>query len=161
MDKIEKVLYNFTNLIPEIRDLPYSDRLKLLKISSMQRRYDRYKIFYIQKILNNSVPNVGISIEHNTMHRNGLSLWVPSRKASNLRNNSFQSVGPRIFNLLPKEIRNHTGSMESFKEMYDDFLSMIPDVPRLGMGSMLYSNTLEHQLSNWRWRIYTQSYNLE
>ena len=155
MDKLEKVLYNFTNLIPEIRDLSYSDRLRALNISSMQRRYDRYKNFYIKKILNKSVPNVGISIKNDTSHRNGLSLCVPSRKALKLRNNSFQSVGPRIFNLLPKDLRNHTGSMESFKKVYDDFLSMIPDVPRLDLGSRLYSNTLEHQLSNWRWRIYT------
>ena len=155
MDKLEKVLYNFINLIPEIRDLSYSERLRALNISSMQRRYDRYKIFYIKKILNKSVPNVGISMKHDTSHRNGLSLCVPSRKASKLRNNSFQSVGPGIFNLLPKDLRNHTGSMESFKKIYDDFLSMIPDVPRLDLGSRLYSNTLEHQLSNWRWRIYT------
>ena len=46
---------------------------------------------------------------------------------------------------------NVTGPLA--KKVYDDFLSMVPDIPRLGMGSRLHSNTLEYHLSNWSWRI--------
>ena len=153
LDKLEKVQYNFTKLIPSIRDLDYSDRLARLNLSSIQRRYDRYKIFYIKKILNNLVPNVGISVCHDREHRNGLSLEVMGNNVNKLRKNSFQFTGPRIFNLLPKDIRNHNGSMETFKILLDNFLSTVPDIPRLNQGSSLHSNTLEYQLNIWRWTI--------
>ena len=47
LDKIEKLQYDYTRLIPEIRNLNYEERLKKLGISSLQRRFERYKIFYI------------------------------------------------------------------------------------------------------------------
>ena len=153
LDKIEKVLKDFTNLIPEIHHLEYCDRLKYLNMTSMQRRYDRYKIMYIKKILCNLVPNIGIIIRHTSSHRNGLMLDTMNSKVSILRRATFQFTAPKIFNLLPKDLRNHDGSMDNFKLHLDEFLSLIPDEPRLDKGSKLYSNTLEHQLNNWSWTI--------
>ena len=126
-------------------------------MSSIQRRYDRYKIFYVKKMLRDIVPNAGINICHNSMHRNGLKLEIISGNISKLRQATFQYIGPRIFNLLPKDIRNHSGSMDNFEKVYDDFLSMIPDVQWLDLGSKLHSNTFEHQLCNWKLRIHPYS----
>ena len=74
MDKLEKVQKDFTNLIPEIRHLDYHERLKVMKITSLQRRIDRYRIFYVRKILQGLVPNCGISVRREETDRNGLML---------------------------------------------------------------------------------------
>ena len=42
LDNLEKLQYNFTGLIPELRNLEYCDRLKKLGMYSVQRRLDRY-----------------------------------------------------------------------------------------------------------------------
>jgi hypothetical protein len=47
----------------------------------------------------------------------------------NLRNNSFQAAGPKLFNALPADIRDHSGSPEAFKNMIDQYLQLIPDHP--------------------------------
>ena len=115
LDKIEKVLKDFTKLIPEIQHFEYCDRLKYLNMTSMQRRYDSYKIFYIMKILCNLVPKIGISIKHKSSHRNGLMLDTLNPKVSLLRRGTFQFTTPKIFNLLPKDLRNHDGSIDNLK----------------------------------------------
>ena len=79
MDKIEKVQYDYTCLIPEISHLSYSDRLKALHLTSMERRYDRYKIFYIRKILLGEVPNIGIHIRSQEYFRMSLKLETYNR----------------------------------------------------------------------------------
>ena len=60
MKKIEDILRNFTSRIPKLRHLNYWERLKMLKLNSMQRRLERYKIIYIWKILEGLVPQCGI-----------------------------------------------------------------------------------------------------
>ena len=39
LDKIEKIIYNFPKIIPEIRNLDYLERLARLRIQSTQKRY--------------------------------------------------------------------------------------------------------------------------
>ena len=153
MDKLEKVQSNFTKLIPSIRNLEYHERLKAMKITSLQRRYERYKIFYIKKILSDKVPNIGIGILHDFNHRNGLILETMNPKCSNLRKATFQFSAPRIFNKLPKDLRNFIGSYETFKIHLDSFLDMIPDIPRICMGTKHHSNSLESMLSQWKWSL--------
>ena len=80
MDALEKVQKDFTRLIPELRHLSYSDRLKKLRITSLQRRYDRYRILYTRKILMGLVPDVCIGIRKDASARNGLKFEIPSRK---------------------------------------------------------------------------------
>ena len=49
-----------------------------------------------------------------------------------LREQSFQVSGPRLFNSIPKEVRNMTKvSVEEFKEKLDKFLEKIPDQPNV------------------------------
>ena len=84
LDKLEKLQAYFTRLIPSIRSLTYVDRLKALKIQSIQRRFDRYKITYVRKILMKIVPNPGISQRTDESHRLGLTLEIP-KVSSKLR----------------------------------------------------------------------------
>ena len=77
MDKVERLQYFYTGFIPEIRNLSYEERLKKLKITSLQRRYDRYRIFYMWKIANGIVPNCGIKQSTGSDSRLGLKYEVP------------------------------------------------------------------------------------
>ena len=155
LDKLEKVLKKYTDLIPEIRHLKYSDRLEFMKIQSVQRRYDRYRILYVRKCLMGIVPNEGIHIDHNGDHRNGVSVRINNGKSTSaLREASFYIYGPKVFNALPKDLREIDTSMETFKSKLDDFLTLIPDIPRICSGSKLDSNDLDRRIAEWNWRLY-------
>ena len=53
-------------------------------------------------------------------------------KIQSLRESSFQVHGPRIFNSLPRAIRNlQKISIDDFKEKLDMYLETIPDEPKL------------------------------
>ena len=65
MQKIENVLRNYTSRIPRLKSLNYWERLKTLRMNSMQRRLDRYKIIYTWKILEDLVPNCGVEVNEN------------------------------------------------------------------------------------------------
>ena len=60
---------------------------------------------------------------------------------------SFAVRGPRLFNLMPKGLRNFQGSLETFKAKLDKYLSMVPDKPHLANypGQSTESNSLLHQ----------------
>ena len=69
--------------------------------------------------------------------RHGRLCSVPPIRRCNsrvqkLRENSFQVVGPRLFNKMPAKIRNMKNcSIEDFKDVLDQFLVKIPDEPKL------------------------------
>ena len=90
LDKVEKLLYDYTKLCPGIRDLKYTERLKAMKLTSIQRRFDRYRCLYVRKCLIGLVPNCGITVAREACKRNGLKVRIPNKKLiSNLRNKSF------------------------------------------------------------------------
>ena len=98
---------------------------------------ERYRIIYVWKILEGYAPNCGLEIASENQ-RLGRKCKVPSlvtngRKAiQTLREACFQTNGPRLFNCLPKYIREIRKDQEEFKTKLDIFLSSIPDEPRLG-----------------------------
>ena len=151
MDRIEKLQYNFTKLIPEIRGLSYEERLKKLNLSSLQRQFERYKIFYTWKVLQGIVPGCGIKVRSEWNSRNGLKLEVNRTgddRIGRLRDQSFQISAPKIWNSLPIFLRNlETSSKSIFKTNLDNYLRTIPDCPRVG--SRAWSkNSLTDILSN-------------
>ena len=85
----------------------------------------------------------------------GLKLDTYNRKDENkIRKTSFQSLGPCLFNALPKDLRSLQDSMDTFKLKFDKFLELIPDRPRFGEGTRQFDNSLEFQLSSWNWRFH-------
>ena len=153
LDKVEKLLYDFTKLCPGIRDLKYTERLKAMKLTSIQRRFDRYRCLYVRKCLMGLVPNCGITVAREACERNGLKVRIPNKKLiSNLRNKSFIVRGPEIFNSLPKDLRNYNGLMDSFKSHLDSFLEQIEDSPRMGDNNMI-DNSLDSRIKEWTWRL--------
>ena len=138
--KIEKIQSNFTKHIniPGIKEMDYWTRLKELGLYSVQRRFERYKIIYVWKILHGLVINPGIEFNDNLGSRNGLTCKIP-KHTMNIREKSFLINGPRLFNSLPKEVRefpmkniqNAQSSIDQFKNQLDNFLKNIPDEPNL------------------------------
>ena len=57
IQSIEGVQRQFTRRIAGCKDLDYWDRLKKLKLMSLQRRRERYSIIQIWKIYNSQAPN--------------------------------------------------------------------------------------------------------
>ena len=75
IDKIESVQRAFTRKIQSMNGLNYWERLKSLRLYSVQRRRERYVILYVFKILHGLVPNCGLLFQENS--RTGLHAVVP------------------------------------------------------------------------------------
>ena len=134
MDKIEKLLRDYSKRVPGLRDLGYWERLKTMGMNSEQRRLERYKMIYVWKAMEGLVPNCGLKWT-NIEERRGRVCEVPKLKGSKevqkCRKQSFQMSGPKLWNSLPKNVRNLKNcDIEHFKEVLDCFLSKVPDEPR-------------------------------
>ena len=83
---------------------------------------ERYRIMYIWKILEGYAPNCGVE-ETPINPRIGRKIKIPTLAKNGrtaiqtLRENSFQINGARLFNSLPKEIRNMKLYQDEFKEV--------------------------------------------
>ena len=78
-------------------------------------------------------PNFGLKWDSNirrgrmiTMSK--ISSKIP-RKALSLREQSLSVHGGKLYNLLPRDLRDYNGDKEGFKVILDDFLQNIPDQP--------------------------------
>ena len=118
----------------------YWDRLKKLKLNSLQRRRDRYMICYMYKIHIGMVPDLGFLSD---IDRNGVKYFAKhSHQAAaavqSLRTSSFFSKGPLLFDLLPQKLRAPARPptpeeakklKDRFKKHLDKWLELIPDQP--------------------------------
>ena len=59
---LEKIQRSFTKYIAGYQNLPYSERLKSLRLYSLQRRRDRYLVIYMWKIAEGLAPNLSPAI---------------------------------------------------------------------------------------------------
>ena len=110
MMAIEKLFFDFSAKIPEVRAENYWNRLKKLKMLSQERRMERYRVLYIWKIIEKKTPNCGIELAPQN-ERLGRRCAVPPLQKNGrtaiqtLREQSLQCEGPRLFNCIPKHIR--------------------------------------------------------
>ena len=152
---LESVQRNYTCRLDGMKDKNYYQRLISLNIYSAERRRDRYLIIYIFKILQNIVPNPGISFKWSG--RRGKVLVTPSMqssiasKASTLLHHSFTRRAPRLFNSLPKSLRNlpDDTTMLTIKNRVDQLLRRITDEPRISgyyPSNSAASNRVEDQI---------------
>ena len=112
---------------PSIKHLNYWDRLKALKMYSQQRILERYRIIHSWKILEVLVPNCGLEALQN--ERRGREIKIPPLKGKSsvrtLIEQSFQVNGPKLFNCIPKKVRDMTKvSVGEFKEQLDQFTNL-------------------------------------
>ena len=69
-------------------------------------------------------------------------LLIKDTAAGHLMDQTFQMIGPKIWNVLPVFIRNIvSGDITRFKSELDEYLSNMEDIPRIGY-SKLRSNSL-------------------
>ena len=130
---LENIQRNFTRKIAGCQDLDYWDRLKKLKLLSLQRRRERYCIIHVWKMLNGLAPN-NIKMVFREHSRLGIRTTTPplNNKAQiSVRTdyeNSFKINASRLWNMLPKSINTVT-SLEAFKVSLGEYLRRIPDTP--------------------------------
>ena len=141
--KMESIQRSITAKIEGLKHLNYHQRLRALKLFSLQRRRERYSAIYVYKIAMNLVPN-NLNLQFYTTSRHGLKcrlLKIPATHIGTVRKNSFISAGPSLFNILPSEIKEAI-SLEQFKSRLDKFLISIPDLPPTHGYSAINKNTI-------------------
>ena len=134
---LEAVQRTFTRQIGGMRDLSYWDRLKVLGLYSQQRRRERYRAIYMWKVLENLVPDpTSSTLQSHTSDRTGrkcIRRALPTRAPQRIKTLLAASLGhegPRLFNALPKQVRDVRGCpVEKFKSGLDKFLRTLPDEP--------------------------------
>ena len=136
IQSLENVQKSYLNKIQGMSSFNYWEQLSLLKLYSLQRRRERYIILYIWKTIESIVPNFGINTRVNP--RTGRFCVVPHVKSAapaqvqSLRFASLSINGPRLFNAMPKNIRNiHGCATNAFKLALDKYLKSVPDEPRV------------------------------
>ena len=132
--EIESVQRPFTSKIQSVKNLTYWERLAKLDLMSLQRRRERYLLFYMWKILNNIGPN-DLKIEFTFNNRTGFKAHfhnpprrICSQAIHTKYQNSFSSMGPRLWNTLPFKV-NTTSEVMKFKMKLDKFIKSLPDMP--------------------------------
>ena len=134
---LEMVQRSFLRKINGIHSLSYWEQLKELKMYSLERRRERYRIIYVWKVIEKLVPNVGNDrITFKSHVRRGRECIPPrvsrtcDSKVQNLIYASLPVHGQQLFNCLPKELRNLTGcKVDVFKSHLDRYLMQVPDEP--------------------------------
>ena len=106
---------------------------------SQERRRERYRVIYLWKVLENIVPPIrhGVNGGIQKLHeRNGRTVELPTvnhkipAAIQRIRDGSLTVHGAKLFNCLPKTIRNTSNcSLLQFKNQLDRFISGIPDEP--------------------------------
>ena len=132
INRIETLQRTVTKKIEGIENKNYHERLQSLQLFSLQRRRERFCIIHIWKIANGLAPNQ-CEFQFYDTNRFGQKC---RRKFSNckklsirtLRFNSFTSMGPALFNVIPIEIKSKA-KLNSFKRALDSYLKSIPDLP--------------------------------
>ena len=130
---LERIQRSFTSRITSIAHLDYYERLKKLKLMSLQRRRERYTIIMVYKILHNVCPNdIGLEFIHS--ERRGIQAKIPKMtkeakmKNQSLYDASFAVRGPKLWNRIPAKITMKP-TFESFKSSLTAWLFTLPDRP--------------------------------
>ena len=151
---LESVQRNFISQIKcqELAGLDYWGKLSELRIYSQERRRERYQICFLWKISQGLIE--GFPFKWQWSDRRG-RLAIPANiprcapaSVKKARERFLNVHGARLFNLLPKKLRNeNSGDFPLFKNHLDIFLSRVPDQPTTaGLFRAAQSNSLLDQV---------------
>lgn len=164
IQKLDLLQWSFIKKIRKNFNSDYWECLNDMNLLSLQRRRERYQIIYLWKILEEIVPNPFTAFHNNlsngfrTKHsaRTGRYCSYPTTsrqtnaKLQNIRTSSFIVHASKLFNALPKEIRNISNcTVDAFKAKLDSYIQIVPDMPHLpGLGKFCRasSNSLIHMI---------------
>ena len=135
VSSLEQLLRTYTFNTKGLEGDNYWERLRKIGLSSIQRRFQRYKIIYIWKIVKGLTHNFGISWNYHPHW--GLLIDIKKPRFNDLNAKSVsvwrQSLavdGALLYNHMPSTIRNYSGSsLSGFKMTLDQLLERIPDRP--------------------------------
>ena len=150
IETLEGVQRYYTSKITSIANSHYYDRLKHLKLMSLQRRRERYSIITIFKILNDMIPN-DIGLTFSTSDRRGVRVVLPSiKKEAKLKyisqyDNSFKIRASKLWNSIPAELTRKV-TMLSFKPALTRYLQSFPDQPPI-QGLASRNSILDYNLN--------------
>ena len=143
---VEETQRYFTRRIESCYGMDYWDRLKQLKVLSLQRRRERYMIIHVWKVLHKVVPN-STSLLFTEHPRLGTRAVVPrynylaQKSISGPYDSSFGVKGAQLWNALPRVVRSSSSLLE-LKQSLGSYLSTIPDQPPVRGYSTQHSNSL-------------------
>ena len=132
IQKLESIQRYFTRKTNSCKELIYWDRLKKLKVLSLQRRRELYCIIHVWKIL----APTDLEFQFSTHHRLGIRASIPpiNKKAQlSIRTDydkTFRVQAAQLFNVLPTDLRS-LSTLESFKAGLGRFLEKYPDTPQV------------------------------
>ena len=134
--QLEQIQWSFIRKISGLHYDDYWDALKKLGLYSLERRRDRYRVIYLWKTIEGLVPPLGLNPTWNPRRGRTVKPVDVARNAAtwvrNAKAHSFRHESVRMWNLLPIGIRNTTHvSVDAFKRRLDNYLTNIPDQPRL------------------------------
>ena len=171
IDRLEGVLRSFSKHVEGLEHLNYAARLKELRLHSIQRRHERYKIIYLYKIKEKLVPQIitdpmhpenspALEFRDSKYQRHGVRchLKIPKlygRKAAVARRSSFTETAAELWNCLPACITTLTNlTVDAFKQRLDKLLDIYPDEPRCNASGLYLdhvfrkTNSIKHMSEN-------------
>ena len=146
INELEDIQKIFTKKIEGMEGLDYHERLKKLKMYSLERRRDRYLIIYGWQQIENIKENV-LKLEvsgrnsSRMLRQRQTPYYAYNRPEKEIIQQSIKTKInncparkiERAFNCMPRELRGVTGvKTETFKKHLDQWLKEIPDQPRGG-----------------------------
>ena len=151
IEQIEQVQRSFTAKINELEEFNYYERLRCLRLFSLQRRRERFIIIHTHKIYLDLAPN-DVKLEFHEHQRLGtqcrrLALKSKTASINTLRDNFFSHTAPKLYNLVPKIVKR-AENIDSFKRKLDTFLMKIPDCPPVSGYTRANSNSLTEWVGN-------------
>ena len=161
--QLEELQKNYIRRIHGFGNIDYHTALQKLKLYSLQRRRERYQIIYLWSIVELHVPNISnginedlIKVQSTIQSRRGRTIATKvlrNTRFANLRYNSLPFAGARLFNALPKSLRNITNcSKMVFKSKLDSIMIKLPDHPLLSSSNnpnQATPNSLANLLPRW------------
>ena len=163
---IENVQRRFTSRVEDFQsfneelDMPicnvnYWDRLKDLKLYSLERRRERFIILYIYRFIIGlvKIQCFEVYVERGIKVKRKFKQTAPAT-VRKLRQSSFFYRGPQLYCLLPEDLRQweeiatpDKTHVMSFKAKLDKYLADIPDQPTTpGLQREAETNSLVHQI---------------
>ena len=130
----EGPLREFTRKMSVFSGLNYWQRLAKSKLQSRERQTERYRIIYTWKSIQGKVPSLGFNTKWDP--RRGTQIVVNRTVGyrdsfKTIREKSIFGIGPKLYNSLPRSIRDIGNNFNHFKFALDSYFSLIPDEPIL------------------------------
>ena len=131
IDKIERIQRNFTSKIKGLEEKNYHERLKILKLYSLERRRERFLIISAWQQIEGKKENV-LKLETGKVGRRRClkSSIIPTTindKYRTIIQNLTARQMERLFNAMPYMLQ----SSDTFKGQLDKWLRTIPDTPKI------------------------------